>query len=233
MATSSTLCSSSRDTKDTLDILYESFRVVKHSDEEVGCKRSGQDSLEALLARFPSSQCITSTQNSFSTLTSFSEKLFGEIKSIFVVSGQPKLSVFQEQSLRKFHKLRMDTLPLIWKSLAEELQLPPVNAFQQQAVNRNLFENFLIDAAKPLTPIASETTPKPRTQLTIEEDNAVQYAGGYVAMKLLKSIKSYHPSMLWSMWRVSLTWHALDKSHRFMNMLWNGLQVLIEGGCFT
>ena len=82
----------------------------------------------------------------------------------------------------------MDTLPLIWKS-AEELQLPPVNAFQQQAVNRNLFEKLLIDAAKPLTPIASETTPKPRTQLTIEEDNAVQYAGGYVAMKLLKKYK--------------------------------------------
>ncbi len=66
----------------------------------------------------------------------------------------------------------MDTLPLIWKSLAEELQLPPVNAFQQQAV-RNLFEFFLIDAAKLLTPIASETIPKPRTQLKIEEDNPV------------------------------------------------------------
>ncbi len=73
--------------------------------------------------------------NSFQTQTIFSEKFSGEIKSILVVSGQPKLSVFQEQSLRKFHKLRMNTLPLIWKSLAEELQLPPVNnyAFQQQA----------------------------------------------------------------------------------------------------
>ncbi len=61
---------------------------------------------------------------------------------------------------------------------------------------RNLFEKLLIDAAKPLIAnnIASETTPKPRiyTQLTIEEDNkiyAVQYAGGYFAMKLLKKYK--------------------------------------------
>ncbi len=183
MATSSTLCSSSRD---TLDILYESFRVVSVSDEEVGCKRSGQDSLEALLARFPSGHSITGTQNSFQTLTSFSEKLSGEIKSIFVVSGQPKLCVSRAVT-EKISQAENGYFAL--ESLAEELQLPPVNAFQQQAVNRNLFEKLLIDAAKPLTPIASETTPKPRTQLTIEEYNAVQYAGGYVAMKLLKKYK--------------------------------------------
>ncbi len=49
--------------------------------------------------------------------------------------------------------------------------MPPV---KQQSSN---------NPAKPLTPIASETT---RTQLTIE---AVQYAGGYVAMKLVNAVE--------------------------------------------
>ena len=179
---------------DSLDLVYEAVRSVMQSDEEVGRKREGQDSLEAVAALFPRPCSITLTTvtgpaANFQVLRRFSENLVSEMKSILVVSNHTKLSTFQEQSLRKFHCLRIDMLPLIWQTLAEGLELPPVNAFQQQAVNRYLFERLLVKSGKSLA--ASVTASKPRTQLTVEEDNAVQYAGGYVAMKLLNKYKDH------------------------------------------
>ncbi len=106
--------------------------------------------------------------------------------SILNFGKQIKLKHFQEQSLVKFHALKINKLPSIWRTLSIGLKLPPVNAFQQQAVNRHLFENILIDAAKSRTTRSTIPVQKPRLELTIEEDNAIRYASGYVAMKLLK-----------------------------------------------
>ena len=113
------------------------------SDEEVGRKRDGPDSLEAVAALFPRPWSITPTSGTtatgpaanFKVLRRFSGSLVREMKSILVVSSHTKLSTFQEQSLRRFHCLRIDILPLVWQTLAEGLELPPVSVFQQQAVN--------------------------------------------------------------------------------------------------
>ena len=47
----------------------------------------------------------------------------------------------------------------------------------------------MVESGKSL--VISVTTSKPCTQLTVEEDYAVQYAGGYVAMKLLNKYKDH------------------------------------------
>ncbi len=150
-------------------------------DAEVDCQKDGPDSLKAVSDLFPSND--TSSQ----VLTDFYTELLQAMRSILNFEEQIKLKHFQEQSLVKFHTLKICKLPYIWHTHSVGLKLPPVNAFQQQAVNRHQFEKLLIDAVKSRTTIAP--APKPRLELTIEEDNSIRYASGYVAMKLLHKYK--------------------------------------------
>jgi len=61
--------------------------------------------------------------------------------------------------------------------------LPPVNRFQQQAVNRQIFQTVFINAVKSRSPTVSAPN---SIALSTEEDNAIRYASGYVSMKVFK-----------------------------------------------
>ena len=81
--------------------------------------------------------------------------------------------------------MREEKLPEVWKHLYEKLKLPVIIVLQQQSVNRHLFEQILVETFSSTT----SQVPKPvdkRVDLTCEEDNAVKYAAGYVAIKVLK-----------------------------------------------
>ena len=68
--------------------------------------------------------------------------------------------------------------------MSDILKLPVVNVLQQQSVNRDLFELILVDK---FSSMSLDSKPvEERVNLSCEEDNAVRYAAGYVAMKLLK-----------------------------------------------
>ena len=71
--------------------------------------------------------------------------------------------------------------------LSVGLELPPLNPFHQQAVNRHLFQQLLTLHATSRYPIVIAQTPS--VKVTAEEENAIRYASGYLAMKALKKYK--------------------------------------------
>lgn len=180
MATSSRLSS---DMDSDLNIVFTSIKAVLHSDEEVDCLRDGPDSLKTVGDMFSTADGATLEE-----LKDFSMKLVQAIRSTLQKIDQVKPKLYQERALTRFHKLRVEKLPLVWNCMSKGLELPPVIALQQQSVNRHLFERILVDTVKSSKPTALAVR-KCTIQLSTEEDNAVRYASGYVAMKLLEKYK--------------------------------------------
>ena len=101
-----------------------------------------------------------------------------------------------------------------------------MQALTTQSVNRHLF-NLLLLETKSSSSLSSETTP---VVMGSEEKNAVRYASGYVAMKLMKELMKKIQKVQHSMWSACHTWQWKEKKLTFMPTQGNGSKQLIEGG---
>ena len=61
--------------------------------------------------------------------------------------------------------------------------LPELEPLDQQSINRELFEACMRDL------LAFPATPTPPVRMLADEENAVQYASGYILMKLMKKLE--------------------------------------------
>ena len=78
----------------------------------------------------------------------------------------------------------MTTLKDLWRKLFTELEVAAVQTLTTQSINRHLF-NLLILETSSSSSLSCKTTP---VVMSSEEENAVRYASGYVAMKLMKEL---------------------------------------------
>ena len=164
-------------------IVFTSIQTVLRSEEEVDCQRDAPDSLKAIGDLFSTTDSTTTE-----VLKDFSANLIQAIRSPLqaIPQGRPKL--FKERALSTFNQLRIEKLPSVWKSLSQKIELPPVILLQQQSVNRHLFETISVDIARSSKP--TRVAAKMHfVQLSTEEDNAVRYASGFVAMKLVRKYR--------------------------------------------
>lgn len=176
--------------EENLELVNSSVKDVMHCDEEVNCQKDGPDSLKAISDYFSFTDPAT-----YRALADFCSTLLQAMQFIIIDRSKVKFRHFHEESLINFQKLKTERLPLIWQSLSTALKLPPVNPFQMQAVNRHLFQEVLIHYSSLSTVNAQPIPPPtPRTLLTIKDENAIRYAGGYVAMKLLNKMKAANVS---------------------------------------
>lgn len=103
------------------------------------------------------------------------------ISQILPQSGQPD----KGKALSHFHALSLHHLPDLWKTIASELEVVPLNPMEMQAVNRHLFNLYLVQQCGQHNSTPTST----RISLLAEEDNAIRYVSGYIASKLLKKYK--------------------------------------------
>ncbi len=89
------------------------------------------------------------------------------------------------KALAQFHQLSIKKLPSLWKGLYAELGLPMAKALMLQSVKRQLLNLVLLE--QKCTPQRSSATRS--VVMPSEEENAVQYASGYVAMKVVKQFE--------------------------------------------
>ena len=80
--------------------------------------------------------------------------------------------------LEKRHfQLSVSEFPDLWKCLAWNLKLPPLNVHQQQSVNRRVFELLLIEKLTPCVHVEDQDSERGvqrmRTSLSHEESIAV------------------------------------------------------------
>ena len=173
---------------DDFQVVFNSIKAVLRAEEEVDCQREGPDSLKTIGDLFSTMSSATTD-----TLKDFSASLVQAIRSPIQCIPQGKFKLFKERSLSKFHQLRIKKLPSVWKSQSQRIELPPLIPLQQQSVNRHLFETIILDIAKLSKPtlVAAKSV-----QLLTKEDNAVRYASGFVAMKLMKNSKRCQQKLL-------------------------------------
>ena len=97
---------------------------------------------------------------------------------------RPLAAISRTKTLSSFHQLSITTLKDMWRQLFTELEVATVQALTTQSVNRHLF-NLLLLETKSSSSLSYEITP---VVMGSEEENAVRYASGYVAMKLMKEL---------------------------------------------
>ena len=113
----------------------------------------------------------------------FSTELVCKISTPFLGLGKCRVKErVKEKVMKKFHKLRITTLPAVWKSFAEKLGLHCRHPALLQSVNRLTFNTPLIQyCSAKFAP-----TQPAHVQSGFEEENALCYACGYIPFKLMK-----------------------------------------------
>ena len=118
----------------------------------------------------------------------FCDKLCQALQGTLNSVGRVQHQLAHERAITAFHRLRMDTLPLIWKEFCCQLSIPGLAVYWQQAINYHLFKNLTVDTFKAVTSTTniSHASVTHTMRLSSEEENAIRYAGGYVTNKLIK-----------------------------------------------
>ncbi len=83
---------------------------------------------------------------------------------------------------RDFHKSRIHVIPGIWYSITTRLRTQELEPLNLQAVSRQLFDSCMKTTINLLKrPDAMQPS---IVRFQADEENAIRYASGYVAMKI-------------------------------------------------
>jgi len=136
---------------------------------------------------------VLKKEDSQECFKSFSEALISTMQSVLHVSKPTTPAQLREIIWIEFADVRANKLPKYWKELCEALGCPHImtEPLVMQLTNQQVFEEMLTSMFK--THIVKEqpadNTP---TELTVDEDNVLRYACGYVARKLHQKYLKQH-----------------------------------------
>ena len=153
-----------------------------------------QEAIKAALEGFEESQYLSTLLSSTSESTedifqTFSSKIRQTVTSCVADHGIVRAALARERALIRFHRLRQSILPNLWKELFIRLSMPLPSPMLLQSVNRHLLNQTLLSVFS-VTETAATNREQVTTTMMSDEENAVRYASGYVAMKLLKHYKT-------------------------------------------
>ena len=92
----------------------------------------------------------------------------------------------KEKAMTHFHSVRVLQLPPVWSRLFVSLGMNSVCPLLLQSVNRRVFERRLIDHLASSHPSCSSEAGAAPSVMNAEEENALRYVSGYVALKLMR-----------------------------------------------
>ena len=88
--------------------------------------------------------------------------------------------------MTKFHGLRISELPSLWTALFSDLSLNSVSPLLLQSVNRIMFEQMIVEHFAESVETSCSNSVAEAPTLNAEEENALRYVSGYVALKLMR-----------------------------------------------
>ena len=153
-----------------------------------------QEAIKAALEGFEGEQCLsvllkgTLSESTKDVFQNFSSKIVQTMATCTADHDKVRVALARERALIKFHQIRQSTLPNLWKELFTGLSMPLLSPLSLQSVNRHLLNRTLLSVFG----VAGKAASKERAPATMmsDEENAMRYASGYVAMKLLKHYKT-------------------------------------------
>ena len=155
------------------EALSAAIRNVEALNREAGVS---SDTLTAIVT-------ISGTESGKAAFEQLSLQLLGSVKKCFAHFQRVRPQLAKMRAHRDFHTERLGTLPQVWNAFTTRLGLPELEPLHQQAVNRELFAACMRDL------LVFPEPPTPPVRMLADEENAVRYASGYVAMKLCKKLE--------------------------------------------
>ena len=154
--------------------------LFKKAVEGIASQLQSNEGEAASLPLLFDSVCNKSSAATQSFCRELVETIYASVATVSAYSRQRA----REKALSRFHQLRINTLPGIWRRIEAKLSILPTKAAMAQSVNRFIFNEVML---RHFTPEHVQiSSPKACTELSTDEEAAVRYAGGFVAMKLKK-----------------------------------------------
>ena len=123
----------------------------------------------------------------FQQFEQFCLRLTSEVEACFVHFTRVKPHLAKVRAHEAFLKLRLKSLPSLWKSMTADLSLPQLEPLDHQSVSRIVFEakmkEWIVRCRVPARASGE------RRRLLADEENAVRYASGFVVGKMTKKVK--------------------------------------------
>lgn len=116
----------------------------------------------------------------------FCRKLFSVLRVCFSTVHQLRKESTREKALTQFHAARISELPPLWMALFSDLSLSTVCPLLIQCVNRNIFEEMIVEHFAESVAASCSNSATEAPTMNAEEENALRYVSGYVALKLMR-----------------------------------------------
>lgn len=182
MATSTSISSSNQlDRKSSRDVVVNAIRDQLKKEEF-----SKQESMRTTRAKQIGEQLISLSDNHH--FLKFSHDMINALSSCFKTVTRCRSTATKRDRLwRAYHETATEEVPSMWVQLCSNLNIVEKDPLLIQSVARLIFEDLL----KEYFGCSEINVPGPRTvdagsEFTKDELNALRYACGYVAHKLLK-----------------------------------------------
>ena len=121
----------------------------------------------------------------------FSAKLVEEVsKCFFQRRVGPSAGIDREKALMAFASTRVDVLPGLWSAFYVAIGLPIEDPLLSQMINRRVFDDFLIKRQS----VSIDSPAVPSVAMSVDEENAVRYAAGFVPFRLIKKFSKLAPN---------------------------------------
>ena len=92
--------------------------------------------------------------------------------------------MLREHLWRDFHTARLSELTDIWRKFLEAIKVT-LDPLVQQSVNQKLFED-LVESLSDSYPLRSVSSTIEDSTISVEEENIIRYAAGFVPFTLMK-----------------------------------------------
>ena len=126
--------------------------------------------------------------NKQALLDVFFHKLIETIKTCTEGIEKVRIQLARERALKKFHQIRIETLPCLWSKAFEDLGIPEEKTIILQSINRLLFNSVVLEDFTNRYATSTPTKQVVSVSMCMDEENAVRYASGYVVRALKKKI---------------------------------------------
>ena len=102
----------------------------------------------------------------------------------------PSAGIDREKALMAFASTRVDVLPGLWSAFYVAIGLPFEDPLLSQMINRRVFDDFLIKRQS----VSIDSPAVPSVAMSVDEENAVRYAAGFVPFRLIKKFSKLAPN---------------------------------------
>ena len=116
----------------------------------------------------------------------FCGELLSTLRTCFSSVHRRRVELAKDKALKQFHTVRLSQLPGLWMALLADMSLNSISPLLLQSTNRRVFESLMVEFFADAVATSQTIVVPVAPALNAEEENALRYVIGYVALKLMR-----------------------------------------------